>query len=223
MKILTTGLALALLSLPVFAQSFDSNEEREERKEEREARLEKQSIHEKSLSPFTGGASIGTTINDAINENHAIGAAARQSNYTNGIPATYGQSATIKTPAYNYHGYSAPAYPYPYPAYGYPVPYPYPAYGYPAPYPYPYPANTITSAPIAPPQYSWERPAYITSVPLGTTYYYNNGRPHPYPNYPNYYNYPPYGYGYTQSSNASVSIGNNNFRLKVGSSTTTVR
>jgi hypothetical protein len=214
MKIFTTGLALALLSAPVFAQNFNTEEDRE-------ARREKQVLEGQSLSPFTGGAPVGTTINDVINENHTIGAVARASNYTNGVPVTYGQTTTvITTPSYGYHAYSAYPVPYPYPAYGYPAPYPYPAYGYPAPYPYP--SNTITTAPIGAPYNVWPRPATVTSISMGTTYYYN-GTPYPVPNYPHYYNHPGYGYSYKQSNNASITFGNKNFRVKVGNSSTKVR
>lgn len=114
-------------------------------------------------------------------------------------------------------GVAVPQYGYGYPV-PYPVPYPYPVYGYPSPYP----NNTIVGAPLTQPSFSWEKPAYVTSIPLGTRYY--GGYPYPpaycpppapvyYPPYPHY----GYGYGYNQSSSVNLSIGNSNFRFNYGS------
>ncbi len=78
-----------------------------------------------------------------------------------------------------YYGPAVPYYPYPYPAPGINN--------------YYFPAQPSTTV-IGRPNYAWEKPVTITSIPLGTTYY--GGYPAPvYPGCPSY-PAPAYGYGY---------------------------
>jgi len=209
MKLFMTGLAASLLCVPAFAQNTVAQGEALSQ------------MHQTARLHFHNNA---TESQATVKDNLAVGAISRQSVYGTSNPYGYGYgNTTVVVP---YPTYPAYGYPAPYPAYGYPA---YPAYGYPAPYPaygYPaYPSNAITSAPLTP-AYPGQSPAYITSIPLGTTYY-NNGPANCAPNY--YNSYPSYGYGSyppygsRQSSNASVSIGNGNFRVKVGGSKTTIR
>jgi hypothetical protein len=112
-------------------------------------------------------------------------------------------------PAPGYYAYPAPAYPGYYGQY----------YSYPAP---------SYSGPIAPPNLPHERPAWITSIPLGGTYY---GPAPTYPHYPapsypaypapSYPYYPAPGYGYyapgtSTSTYGSVTLGGGGLNVTIG-------